>query len=178
MLTDYQRELWEAYLRAEGRAPRHQKVLALEAFLDSLATSPAGWHPWARAVAERVVDGGEDLVVRTPLFERAVFPALLAGHHAGVPGCARWLAGLSQHLSRCPRCQEQLPPEERTELGLLPAALRHDPSDGASRRRLIGHLAEQFRYSLHELPSGVLFGADGATPEECEELERELEEFC
>jgi hypothetical protein len=177
MLAAEQSALWDEYLRAEGRAPREQKLAALGTFLDALST-PADWHPWARDIARRVVDYGEDLVIRMPLFERAVFPALLAGHRVDQPGCARWLAGLAQHLYRSETCREQLPPEEQSELGLLRAAVRVDPTDHASRRRLIEHLAGHLRHSLHELPSGVLYGVDGATPEQCLELEQELDEFC
>jgi hypothetical protein len=174
MLTTEQTALWQQYLQAEGRAPREQKLAALAAFLDALTGSPAAdWHPWARALAERVVDGGEDFVVRMPLFERAVFPAL----HAGLPGCARWLTGFAQHLNRSPACRSQLPADQQTELGLLLAAVRADPADHASRRRLIAAHAARLRYSLHELPSGVLYGMDGATPDECLELTRVLDEF-
>jgi hypothetical protein len=137
----------------------------------------AGWYPWARALAERVVDGGEDFVIRMPLFERAVFPALLTGHRAGLPGCARWLAGLAQHLYRSPLCQTHLPADEQTELGLLRAGAKADPDDQLSRRRLAEVIAGRLRHSLHELPSGVLYGMDGATPDECLELEAELDEF-
>jgi hypothetical protein len=178
VLTAAQSALWETCLQAEARAPRGEKLSALAAFLASLAASPAAdWHPWARALAERVVDRGDDFVIRTPLFERAVFPALLAGYHDGRPGCARWLAGLAQHLLRCPGCAARLPPDERTELGLLRAAVRVDPGDHVSRRRLVGHLADRLRHALHELPAGVLYGMDGATPDQCLELERELDEF-
>jgi hypothetical protein len=178
MLTDELSALWEDYLRAEGRAPRDQKLAALGTFLDALTAPPADWHPWARAIAERVVDDGDDFVIRMPLFERAVFPALLAGLRAELPGCARWLAGLAQHLHRSPACLEQLPPDQQTELGLLRAAVRTDPTDHLSRRRLTDIIAGRLRYSLHELPSGVLYGRDGATPDECLELEQELEDYC
>jgi hypothetical protein len=33
------------------------------------------------------------------------------------------------------------------------------------------------RYSLHEVPAGVLYGVDGASPEQCQELEEELDGF-
>ena len=179
MLTDVQRKLWEAYEIAESRAPRAEKLRALDAFLDALVTSPpAEWFPWARLIAEQVVDGGVNWVIRRPLFERAVFPALLAGYHARLPGSARWLAGLSQQLLGCPACRERFQPEEATELGLLLAAIGHDPSDRRSRLRLIDKIADRLRYSLHEVPSGILYGMDGASPEQCQELEEELEEFC
>lgn len=178
MLTPEQSVRWDEYLRAEARAPRGEKLAALAAFLDALPAGSADWHPWARDLARRVVDEGADLVVRTPLFEGAVFPALLAGLRAGRPGCARWLAGLAPHVARSEACRGRLPPGEQSELGLLRAAVRQDPDDGASRQRLIEIIADRLRYSLHELPVGVLFGTDGATPEECLELERELDEFC
>jgi hypothetical protein len=179
MLTDDQRKLWEAYEAAEDRAPRAAKLRALNAFLDALVTSPTvDWFPWVRSIAEQVVDHGLDFVIRRPLFERAVFPALLAGYQARLPGSARWLAGLFDHLRRSPQCHEQLQPDEATELGLLQAAIRHDPTDRRSRLRVIDQVAYRLRFAIHEVPRGVLFGMDGALPEQCEELQAELEEFC
>lgn len=120
MLTDVQRKLWEAYQAAERRAPRAEKLQALEVFLDALGSSPTtDWFVWARSLAEQVVDLGIDFVIRRPLFERAVFPALLDGYQTRLPGSARWLAGLSQQLLGGPTCRARLQPEEATELGLL-----------------------------------------------------------
>jgi hypothetical protein len=179
MLTDDQLKLWQTYQAAESRAPRAEKLRALEQFLDALVTSPpTEWFPWARSIAEQVVDHGVDFVIRRPLFVRAVFPALFAAYQAYLPGGARWLAGLADHLLHNPQCREQLPPEEATELGLLWAAIRHDPADLRSRLRVIDKVAYRLRYSIHEVPAGVLYGIDGASPEQCQELEEELEEFC
>jgi len=177
MLTDNQRKLWEAYETAEDRAPRAEKLQVLNAFLDALVISPpADWFPWARSIAEQVVDHGLNFVIRRPLFERAVFPALLAGYQSRLPGSARWLAGLTQHLLHSPSCRESLP-GGGTELGLLCAAVKHDPGDRRSRLRLIDRIADRLRYSIHEVPAGVLYGIDGASPEQCQELEAELEDF-
>lgn len=179
MLTPSQQNLWEAYEVIEGRAPRDEKLQALNVFLDSLvSSSTSDWFPWARSLAAEVLDKGKRLVIRRPLFERAVFPALLAGHLAELPGCARWLEALFDHLCHSPECQQQLPPAERTQRGLLRAALRHDPTDRKSRQRLIQLMTSQLRYSLHELPTGVLYGTDGASPDECQELQQEVEELC
>jgi hypothetical protein len=185
MLTSPQTELWNAYLQAAARAPRAEKLRALDAFLDSLAgTSPHELSPWAMALAERVVDQDDSLffagspVILRPLMESVLFPALLEGYQKGVPGCARWLAGLSGSLLWDRKYREQLPEGEQSETGLLKAALRQDPADIRSRTRLIRLLADRLRYTLHELPSGVLYGIDGATVEQCEELQEELKEFC
>jgi hypothetical protein len=159
MLTKIQRELWDAYLQLEARALRADKMRGLATFLDSLSGSPEWeWFPWARSIAERVVDKCEAFIIRMPLFERAIFPALLAGYRAGMPGCARWLAGLSDLLHRSTKCQEYLPEAERNDVGLLRAALRQDPTDPWPRQRLLEKLSERLRFSLHELPAGVLYG--------------------
>lgn len=178
MLNEVQRELWDAYQRVEARALRADKLKALTTFLDCLAGSPEPeWFLWARSIAERVVDQGETLMIRMPLFERVLFPALLAGYRDALPGCARWLAGLCYYLYRSRGCQEQLPETERSELGLLRAALRHDPDDHRARGKLLEQMLCRLQFSLHELPSGVLYGMDGASPEQCQDLERELDEF-
>lgn len=178
MLNEVQSQLWGVYEAAEGRGTREDKLRALGAFLDSLAESATSeWFPWARALAARVVDEGLPIIIRRPLFVQAIFPALLAGHREGMPGCARWLAGLSDHVVRNRDCRAQLPETERSESGLLRAALRADANDRPSRRRLIEVVAQQLRYSLHELPSGLLYGMGAATPEQCRELEGELAEF-
>jgi len=179
MLSEVQRKLWEAYERAEGCAPRAQKLRDLEAFLDVLLRSPnTEWFPWARSLAEQVADQGTDLVIRRPLFEQAIFPALLAGYRDRSPGCARWLAGLSKNLQACSACREQLGSEGATEMALLRTAISHDPTDRRSVPRLIEKIADSLRYSVHEVPAGVLYGIDGASPEQCQELEQELDELC
>ena len=81
MLASVQQKLWDEYLVAEGPRARADKLLALEAFLETLVVSSpiecTEWFPWARAIAKRG-DRGVSFDIRRPLFERAVFPALLA----------------------------------------------------------------------------------------------------
>ena len=55
--------------------------------------------------------------------------------------------------------------------------MTQDPNDSRSRQQLIRIIANHLRYTLHELPAGVLFGTDGATVEQCDELLVELDEF-
>lgn len=179
MLNEKQRDLWAAYLEVEGRCLRVDKVRSLATFLDSLAESPdADWFPWARSIAERVVDKGESFVIRMPLFERAVLPALLAGYRSNLLGCSRWLAGLSDLLHRSKIYRAQSLSDDYNEVALLRAAIRQDPTDRWSRDRLLHRLAIWLRFAIHEVPAGVLYDWNGATAEQCLELEDELKEFC
>lgn len=119
------------------------------------------------------------LTVRAPPEARweDVLAAIAAKIRAEVPGCARWMAGLAQLLYQSPECSDALPPDQRTEIGLLCEAFRIDPDDALARARLIDAMSWQFDCSLHELPSGVLYSGNGATAEQCRMLRSELEKF-
>lgn len=178
MLTPRQNEMWMAYEQIEARGSREAKLRALNSFLDTLTAIPQEeWADWARNIAKRVVDNGDDIQIRMPLFRRAVYPALLAGFNVQMPGCARWLAGLAQHIYRSQDCQQQLPENCQTEIGLLHVALQHDPSDDVSRQRLVVAWASQLAMAIHEVPLGVLYGMDGASAEQCLELQNWLHSF-
>lgn len=177
-LPETQQQLWESYLAAESRGTREAKLCALDAFVEELLRLPAEtWKRWALELAASIVDEGADVPVRHALFERILFPALAEALGGQAPGCARWLAGFAQQLYRLPACRERLGSERSTEWGLLQTALSHDPTDSRSRQQLIGLFERRLRYTLHELPAGVLYGHNGATATQCDELLAELDEF-
>ena len=47
----------------------------------------------------------------------------------------------------------------------------------AERNSRYEALLKDLHYAVHELPAGVLFGPDGASAKECEELVTDLNEF-
>jgi hypothetical protein len=149
---------------------------ALDRFIDALLESPqATWHAWAKRTAAAVSDQGIETPVRFPLFRRVLLPALADGVRREEPGCARWLESFHQLMSHVK--ESGLPAALASPYGLLREALRLDPYDARARRRLIDLFVGYFEYSLHELPTGVLYGTDGATAAQCEELSRDLDEF-
>lgn len=169
---------WEDYLAAERVRVRQQSLAALEHFTDAVLQLPTEvWHPWARELAMRVVDEREDIPIRLPLFRTVIFPALRAGLEFSIPGSARWLAGFAQLLYKSPSCSEQLPEKQRSQHGLLLRAVHDDPTDIRAKKRLLALMRSRFEYVLHEIPTGVLFGHDGATIEQCDELIMELSDY-
>lgn len=171
-------QLWEDYLAAERVRVRQESLVALERFSDAvLRLSPDIWQPWARELARLVVDEHQETPIRMPLFRKVIFPALRTGLEKSLPGCARWLAGFAQLLYHSPACSAQLPEDQRSEHGLLLLAVQNDPADMRAKKRLLMVMRSRFDYILHELPSGVLYGHNGATINECDELMRELPDY-
>ena len=62
-------------------------------------------------------------------------------------------------------------------IDLLSEAFRRDPEDAWTQDLLIEKMAQQFGYAVHEVPSGVLYGTNGATVAECQEWESDLALF-
>lgn len=173
MLESTTEKLWQQYLDAEKKQIRRVLLPALERFIDALLEEEEViWHRWAFDLSAQVSDAGIDVPIRYPLIERVLRPALTDGVLRGIPGCVRWLSrfGPSPHDVRFP---EHL----RTTVGLLQEAIRIDPADQIARERLVQLWASTLEYSLHELPAGVLYGHNGATVPECDELLEFLEEF-
>lgn len=61
-------------------------------------------------------------------------------------------------------------------IGLI-GRINFAPKDELAMDQLIHTFAQQFIYSLHELPAGVLDGMNGATSEACRIYEKEVQEF-
>ena len=168
--------LWVKYQEAERDRIRGLTLERLETFIDRLLVeSPHLWRRWALGVAASVSDDGNDLPVRFPLFRRVLLPALAEGVERHESGCARWLAHFESLLYHCD--QSAFPGGLRTAVALLREAVQLDAGDALARRRLVERQASYLDYTLHELPAGVLYGHDGATAEECEELLEFLTEF-
>lgn len=167
---------WEAYLAEERSGVRSVALGKLHGFIEKLNLLPqTDRHAWAMEVIQTL--GERKTPVRFPLFQAVLFPALFIELESGSGAAARMLAGFSQLLHECGECRAKLPEHMRTEHGLILEAVRRDRSDLAARLRLREIFRDRFRYALHELPAGVLYGYDGATPEQCDELMDELQDY-
>lgn len=137
------------YLQAERKHVRKEMKQSLDTFIGKLlAVDESTRNSWALQFARDVSDHGRDVPVRMPLFERILFPALRDGVIAKISGCARWLACFNLLLCQSQSCQNELPEMQRNESGLLLEALRVDPNDTQSRRRLVDADASHLRYCI------------------------------
>lgn len=170
---------WESYVDAERIGVRDSIRAKLDDFVAALQAEGSDFvDQWALDVAERVADFEEPIPIRFPLVRRIIAPVLVRGVRESKHGCARWLAHFARELPHAVREMADLPERLRTGPGLLQEALRVDHSDAKARRRLVEETAQYLAYTLHELPAGVLYGHDGATVEQCDELIGCLDDFC
>ena len=168
--------MWQRYLEEEKHGVRPEALRLLALFLDALSTqAPSLQRAWVMQLMAIIVDEDNDLPVRFPLFRRLLLPILVEGVNTHQPGHARWLAAFESMLYHS--LPTGLPPELESRAGLLQEAVRLDPSDQRSLEKLLLSKASYFDYTLHELPSGVLYHQNGATPEQCETLLEQLGRF-
>jgi hypothetical protein len=164
---------WRAFLETERSAARPQMLTALRSFISTTAdVEPRVLDVWALALVEAVLDGGEDLILRQPLLDAIILPALVRGYRAGAPRPTTWLSRLSRELVRNRSLHEEAGGPDSFEL--LRRAFERNPTDERCRVLLRERLARRIEHSLHELPVGVLFGGNGATAEEIELLSSDL----
>jgi hypothetical protein len=120
--------------------------------------------------------------IRHELFEQVIFPVLLAGYQRSDPWCIEMLERCAQSLYRSEHLWVQI--GHQTGMQLAERLLALKPDDRQTQARVLAHLIEWFRYSEHEWPAGILYGNDGATALQCDEVllevrrARALDEAC
>lgn len=166
---------WQAYVNAEHEGVRPVTLAALQDFLELAATFPVGFlDGWAVELARRVVDEGTDIPIRLPTFRQVVGPALVRGVKSGSSVAPRILGHLLGQLAHAPDVAAELPDELRSSLALLTLAWEREPDHAGAQQALLANARYHLEYSLHELPAGVLYGANGATAAGCSDLEELL----
>lgn len=170
--------LYEGYLAllAEGR--RKDAGLMLGAFLRSFNTSEER-EQWAHTFLKTHTYSAR---VRHEVYAELIFPVLLAGSKRNDAWSLYWLAGTIQNLYSARGLYEQIKFEDK--ISLLKTAYAIDRKSSEVRKALLKSLLDYFDYASHEWPDGILWGNDGATLDQCNEimsevtLARELDREC
>lgn len=170
-------QLWEEYCKAEDDRIRSVFLEKLNDFLAAIdSMSMADKEELVFSLSKKIIDEKDSFPVRMPLFEKLILPTLYDGFKNKNKHCARWLAGYKIHLYKSQVAKEKYS-DIPNPMFLLGEALQQDPDDILARETIINELAYQLEYAIHEIPSGVLFGTNGANIEQCKILQKDLEEF-
>ncbi len=165
--------IWQDYLLLESKGLRQKALKILDEFVAKVNELEVNLRfQWVDEFLRQKLDSEIDLPLRRPLWREVVFPRLEAGFRAKEFRSTLRLAELSRELCRDDESWMKI--GRLTERGLLLIARELDPQDELTRKKLCKVILNWIRYTLHELPSGVLYGNDGATEEQCRELQTEL----
>ena len=111
--------------------------------------------------------------IRHEIFHELVYPILKAGYMNSDFASTIWLGKLVQNIYQAKELHEEL--GWVTELNLYEKAHEIDPSNTEARLLFLKAIVAWLEYSEHEWPSGILYGNDGASLEQCDEIEDEVQ---
>ncbi len=178
-LSPEQNLLWQQYLAAEAQGVRPQTLSALSKFVEALqADTQKRRDAFTEEFCCQMADDGVPLPLREPLFASIIGPYLVSSYQNRDRNAGRWLSHFYSQFRNMPPAQRLIDlPDLPSPMELLMQAYRRDPDNIQTQDALIQYYAQQFAYTVHEVPSGVLYGHDGATVAECEEWQNNLALF-
>ena len=110
--------------------------------------------------------------IRNELFEEIIFPVLLNGYNNKNISLMVWLVKLSQNCYQNKKIWEKI--NYKTDLEIIKECYELDPNNTDVIDLYLELEVKWISYAIHEWPSGILIGNNGATKEECKELLREI----
>ena len=137
--------------------------LALTEFIASFEGA-AEQETWAREFLER---GDYGHKIRHEIYRELIFPLLLRGFQNDDAWSLYQLSRTIQNVYDVEEFWQQI--GYATDLDLLKQSYLLSPAD-AVRRELLHRTIQWFDYCQHEWPSGILFGNDGASPDQCRQI--------
>lgn len=105
------------------------------------------------------------------IYVHLVLPVLVEGYKQRDAWSTLWLAKTIQNVSRIDTRDTAI--EHKSMFEFLKEAYALEPSS-EHRQLLLKADIQWFNYCQHEWPSGILYGSNGATAEECEEILQEV----
>lgn len=111
--------------------------------------------------------------IRHEIFHELVYPVLKSGYESNDFSSTLWLGKLAQNIYQARQLHEEL--DWVTELSLYDKSYEIDPSNDEARLLLLKAVVSWLEYTEHEWPSGILYGNDGATIEQCDEISAEVQ---
>ena len=114
------------------------------------------------------LEKNKHLRIRYELFHELIYPILKTGYQNNDFASTLWLGKLAQNIFQAQRVHEDL--GWVSELGLYEKSYEINPKNDEARLLLLRAIVSWLKYSEHEWPSGILYGKDGATIGQCDEI--------
>lgn len=111
--------------------------------------------------------------IRHEIFNELVYPVLKSGYKNNEFSSTIWLGKLAQNIYRAQKIHEEL--DWVSELGLYEKGFEINPGNDEARLLLLKSIVSWLEYSEHEWPRGILYGNNGATIKQCDEISNEVQ---
>lgn len=164
-------EYYKQYLHLKNVGLRSSAKPYLQQFIDSF-TSNNEKEKWTRQFLE-VENYQYGDKIRYELYEEVVFPVLLSGYRSNDPWSFLWLARTAQNLYHSKHLHRQI--DFKTGYRLLKECYSLDPRNAEVQKDLLSIEIQWLDYCIHEYPTGILYGNNGATIDECQEILSKIE---
>jgi hypothetical protein len=178
-LAPADRATWDEYLEQETAGLRRVAMPLLGDFVAHVE----GYTEQRRVRLVRTLvslarsDRPPRVSLRHPLFDRVVPPVLLNEYDRDEPGSARTLLDFYHQLHGGGLCDEVIGDRDLSYWTLLERAMKQDPDGRDLQEEWLAMSQDWFEYATHDVPTGVLYGNDGATVSECEDLLAHVDQF-
>ncbi len=126
---------------------------------------------WTKRYLDEVVAAQEYVRrIRFEIYSEVIFPVLAEGAARDDVWSWLWIWRTKQNFweGETSFAKDFREPEE----GLLGRLSRLAPDNETVRTAHLNHIISHLDFCIHEWPAGVLYGMDGATLEQCEELHK------
>jgi len=164
-------EYYNAFLEYQEKGLKKKAAECIQAFISSFESEDE--------IRNWVWSNLEDLVlnrhsrIRHEIFSELVYPVLKRGYLKNDFESTLWLGKLIQNVYQAPALHEEL--AYITAHQLFRKCYRLNPENQEARALLLKNIIDWLAYCVHEWPSGILYGRDGATLAQCREIREEIE---
>ena len=164
-------EHYQEFRELEEKGLKKQASKALRDFISSFENGKEkeGWV-WEYLPK---LQANKHLRIRHEIFHELVYPTLKAGYEKSDFDSTLWLGKLAQNIYQAQQLHEEL--DWVSEFDLYKKCYEIDPRNDEVRLLLLKTIVSWLEYSEHEWPSGILYGNDGATIEQCDEISAEVQ---
>ncbi|MEO0543235.1 MAG: hypothetical protein AAFY99_05390 [Pseudomonadota bacterium] len=161
-------ERFSEFERVRDKGIKEDTKRAVSKFIDGFENFQQK-SEWTKSYLDGVI-AEKDYVplIRYEIYAEVIFPVLAEGAARDDVWSWLWIYRTEQNFwqGETSFAKDFDEPEE----GLLLRLYRLAPDDPTVRTVYLNHIIRFLDHCVHEWPAGILYGMNGATPEQCEEL--------
>lgn len=163
-----QLEYYEMFLHYINRGQRKKASEAITMFINSFANDEKKSWVWSYLNS---LDQGNLPYIRYEIFRDLVYPVLKEGYLQNDVTSTIWLAKLYANIYYNKSIYNEV---NLSSIELLEKCVNIDPQNNEVKKLLLTQLIQWLAYCIHDWPSGILYGHNGANIEECQEIRNSI----